>query len=93
MKPGLHEKAVAVVAEGDPAVAAAVAATAVVVAEDDPVVAVAVAAGAEAGTVTAAIAAEAAVAIAAGSSRKQSKVARIPGSLEALRFCFAKHPS
>jgi hypothetical protein len=56
MKPGLRGKAVAVVAEGDPAVAAAVAATAVVVAEDDPVVAVAVAAVAEAGTVTAVIA-------------------------------------
>jgi hypothetical protein len=84
-KPGLREKAEAVVEDGDPAVVVAVAA----VAEDeDPAVVVAVAGGAEAGTVTGVIAAAVAAATAAGKHLQQSRVARKPGSLEAPRFYF-----
>jgi len=61
-----------------PAVVAAVAAGAED--EDPAVVVVAVVAGAEAGTVTAVIAAAEAVATAAGKRLQQSKVARKPGS-------------
>jgi hypothetical protein len=73
------------------AAGAVVAASAEAGAEGVEAAVVAEAAGAEAGTVTAAIAVAAETA--AGSSRKQYRVARKPGSLEAPRFCFAKHPS
>jgi hypothetical protein len=85
-KPGLREKAAAVGEAG-----AAVAASAVAEAEDEEAVVVAVAAEAEAGT--AAIAAVGEAATAAGKRLQHLRVAKRPGSFEAPRFCFARHPS
>jgi hypothetical protein len=59
-----------------------------VVAEDDPAVAVAVAAVAEAGTVTAVIAAAGAAETVAGSPSNNSNLQKKPGSFEAPRSYF-----